>query len=137
MGLLQYQRDSVIRKVHGLSSDQAIWSPVASGTSALWVLNHLATAEQSWILQRFAGGSGDSEVPLARDLSSACARYVEVSARVDAEIASHELTELCTTPSDDAPVNLRWILAHLLEETARHAGHLDLITEMLDGRTGR
>ena len=39
--------------------------------------------------------------------------------------------------ADEAPVNLRWVLMHLLEETARHAGHADILRELIDGRTGR
>lgn len=39
--------------------------------------------------------------------------------------------------TDGPPVNLRWVLAHLLEETARHAGHADILGELIDGRSGR
>ncbi|MGH3255691.1 MAG: DUF664 domain-containing protein [Streptosporangiaceae bacterium] len=45
--------------------------------------------------------------------------------------------ELCRAPDVDSPINLRWVLTHLLEETARHAGHADIIRELIDGRTGR
>jgi hypothetical protein len=47
------------------------------------------------------------------------------------------LDELCRQPDSGPPVNLRWVLAHLLEETARHAGHADILAELIDGRTGR
>ena len=46
-------------------------------------------------------------------------------------------TELCRAPEADTPINLRWVLMHLLEETARHAGHADILRELIDGRTGR
>ena len=47
------------------------------------------------------------------------------------------LDELCRRPDADPPVSLRWVLLHLLEETARHAGHADIIRELIDGGTGR
>ena len=47
------------------------------------------------------------------------------------------LDELCRRPDADPPVSLRWVLMHLLEETARHAGHADILRELIDGRTGR
>jgi hypothetical protein len=47
------------------------------------------------------------------------------------------LDEVCRHVGDEAPVNLRWVLMHLLEETARHAGHADILRELVDGTTGR
>jgi hypothetical protein len=48
------------------------------------------------------------------------------------------LTDVCARPEPALdPVNLRWVLMHLLEETARHAGHADIIRELIDGGTGR
>ena len=47
------------------------------------------------------------------------------------------LDELCRRPDADPPVSLRWVLMHLLEETARHAGHADILRELIDGRTDR
>lgn len=137
LALLTFQRESVIRKVEGLSSQQARWSPVRSATSALWLLNHLADAERSWVIVRFAGRSAELTVTAPDDLARSVVQYVETSREVDLIIRSHDLSELTRAESIEPPVNLRWVLAHLLEETARHAGHLDLITELLDGRTGR
>ncbi len=51
--------------------------------------------------------------------------------------AAPALDEVCRRPTDEAPVNLRWVLMHLLEETARHAGHADILRELVDGHTGR
>src|SRR5580704_5862114 len=55
MALLQYQRDSLVRKVSGLREADARVSPVPSGTSLLWLVKHLEQAEALWILHRFAG----------------------------------------------------------------------------------
>jgi hypothetical protein len=51
--------------------------------------------------------------------------------------AAPSLDELCTRVGDEAPVNLRGVLMHLLEETARHAGHADILRELIEGHTGR
>lgn len=51
--------------------------------------------------------------------------------------AASGLDEVCREVGGEAPVNLRWVLMHLLEETARHAGHADIVRESIDGSTGR
>ena len=140
LALLQFQRESLVRKVEGVSEEQARWSPVATGTSLLWLVKHLAGAEGLWVLQRFAGRTGfvrDDEVGPEDSVGSAVAAYREMWAAVDGVVAGASLADLCRADEGRPPVDLRWILAHLLEETARHAGHADLIREQLDGSTGR
>ena len=64
--------------------------------------------------------------------------YKGVWREVDAVIeTSPSLDQACRYVGDEAPVNLRWVLMHLLEETARHAGHADILRELIDGATGR
>jgi hypothetical protein len=137
--LLQYQRDSFARKVAGLDSGLAACSPVGSGTSLLWLTNHVADAEANWVLRRFAGRTeGDGAGPPAPGIDEAIARYQRVWRDVDAVLDATASLDAECAKFDDAPVvNLRWILAHLLEETARHAGHADILCELIDGRTGR
>jgi len=53
--LLQYQRDSLVRKVAGLDEASVRWSPVGTGTSLLWLIKHMTRAEITWVLRRFAG----------------------------------------------------------------------------------
>lgn len=136
--LLQYQRDSFVRKVLGVGPAAAETSPVSSGTSLLWLTNHLADAEVTWILRRFAprpGGEPFDEH--AASIGDAVARYQQVWRQTDTVIDSASLDEPCP-PFDGLPaVNLRWIVMHLLEETARHAGHADILRELIDGQTGR
>jgi hypothetical protein len=140
--LLQYQRESVVRKVAGVSDNDARRSPVPTGTSLLWLLKHLARAEALWFLERFAGEEVEREL-LEHDvgpedtLQAAIARYRATWARVDAVIATSELDTICAGVNDEANPDLRWVLAHLLEETARHAGHADILRELIDGQTGR
>jgi hypothetical protein len=72
-------------------------------------------------------------------LAAAVEAYRATWARADAVIAAAAtLDEPCRGPAaDEARVNLRWVLMHLLEETARHAGHADILRELIDGQTGR
>src|SRR5215471_1242633 len=53
--LLQYQRESLASKADGVDEERARWSPVGSGTSLLWLMRHMAAAEVTWVLHRFAG----------------------------------------------------------------------------------
>ena len=136
--LLQYQRESVVRKVEGLAAADAARSPLPSGTSPLWLVAHLAQAEVTWVEQRFAGlspqGAGDAD---AATLDEALDAYRAAWRRVDAIVSSSALDDTCRADVAVPPVNLRWVLAHLLEETARHAGHADVLRELTDGVTGR
>ena len=134
--LLQFQRESVVRKVEGVPDAEAAASPVASGTSLLWLVLHLAAAESLWVEHRIAGGEvvvpdGDGTV------AGAVAAYRAAWARVDPILASAPLDAPCATTDGESSVSVRWVLGHLLEETARHAGHADIIRELLDGATGR
>ena len=141
LALLQYQRDSFVKKISGVSEEAARRSYVASGTSLLWLAKHMARAESLWLLHRFAGQetviNGDQVGP-EDTVQSAIAAYQQTWVRTDAVVAAAmSLDELCREMGDEAPVNLRWVLMHLLEETARHAGHADVLREMVDGETGR
>jgi hypothetical protein len=139
LGLLQYQRDSFVRKVSGVDSVVASSSPVASGNSLLWLANHMADAESTWVLQRFASRPVSvHDADHARTMEEAVARYRRVWNAVDAVVAAARTLDAPCPDFDGGPeINLRWILAHLLEETARHAGHADILRELLDGAVGR
>jgi uncharacterized damage-inducible protein DinB len=139
--LLQFQRDSLVRKLADLDDDAARRPLVGSGTSLMWLVKHLAAAEITWVLSRFAGRDvdiPDETVGPGDTLVAVVAAYRATSARVDAAISEVASLDEVGRPGGDLPgVNLRWVMAHLLEETARHAGHADILREMIDGRTGR
>jgi len=140
LALLQYQRESLVKNVEGVSAARAAWSPVPSGTNLLWLIIHAADAEQTWIVRRFAGMATDvgEEPPLPDPLDHAVARYRATWTTVDALVAGADgLDDRCEGDETDPPVTLRWVLVHLLEETARHAGHADIIRELIDGTVGR
>ena len=141
LALLQYQRDSLVRKVSGLGSPEARRSPVPSGTTLLWLIKHMAGAEIIWLQDRFAGRAveiPDEIVHPDDTLDSAVACYQETWRQSAAIVrGSASLDEPCRHPDRLPVVNLRWVLDHLLEETARHAGHADILRELIDGQTGR
>jgi uncharacterized damage-inducible protein DinB len=139
--LLQYQRSSLVRKTIGVDEDAARRAYVESGTTLLWLLKHMVRAETVWIVRRFAGE--DVELPddtgaPSDTVAAAVDAYRDMWPRTDAIVAaSPSFDERCREVGDEAPVNLRWVLTHLLEETARHAGHADILRELIDGQTGR
>jgi hypothetical protein len=100
----------------------------------------MARAEITWVLYRFAG----QDVPIpddtprpGEDLDGAVDFYRSTWPRIDAVAFAAPLDQLCRRSDADPPVSLRWVLMHLLEETARHAGHADILRELIDGRVGR
>ena len=71
-------------------------------------------------------------------LATAIDAYRATWTRVDAIVASAPNLDVeCATTDGESSVNLRWVLMHLLEETARHAGHADILRELIDGQAGR
>jgi hypothetical protein len=140
LALLQYQRQSLVKKVEGVSRDQAVWSPVPSGTNLLWLVLHMADAEQTWMVRLFAGLPTDvgEEPPEPDPVSHAVSQYRATWSTVDALVVGADgPDDRCRGEETLPPVTLRWVLAHLLEETARHAGHADIIRELIDRAVGR
>jgi uncharacterized damage-inducible protein DinB len=138
--LLQYQRESLVRKVDGVSEASARQQFVGTGTTLLWLMQHMARAESTWVVQRFAGEDvdpSDDAVYPSDTVAAAIESYRAMWSRVDAIVSAASLEDSCRATGDDIATNLRWVLMHLLEETARHAGHADIIRELVDGTTGR
>jgi len=140
LALLQFQRESFVRKLEGVVDAEARRSPVASGTSLLWLARHLARAETVWVRIRFAGEDlpiPDDSVAEGDTIAAAVDAYRATWRAVDAIVASEPSLDAPCSDGFEPPVNLRWVLMHLLEETARHAGHADILRELIDGDTGR
>jgi hypothetical protein len=95
----------------------------------------MADAETIWLVNRFT--ATPLERPAAATVAEAVIRYRSTWAEVDAIVEGANLDDECPRFDDQPIVNLRWILGHLLEETARHAGHADILRELIDGSTGR
>jgi hypothetical protein len=142
LALWQFQRESLVRKVEGVDEQDARRSPAESGTTLLWLMKHMSTAEMLWIAHRFAGSDisvvPDDAVGDGDTVAAAIAGYRATWTRVDRLVAAApNLDAVCAQVGAEAPVNLRWVLMHLLEETARHAGHADILRELIDGSAGR
>jgi hypothetical protein len=138
--LLQFQRDSLVRKITGADEGAARRPVVGSGTTLLWLIKHMTRAEIVWILVRFAGQDvpiPDDAVEAGDTIPGVVSGYRAAWARADSITATAGLDQPCRPSSGELPVNLRWVLMHLLEETARHAGHADILRELIDGTTGR
>jgi uncharacterized damage-inducible protein DinB len=138
---LSYLRGAVIRKVEGLSEQDARWTPDGALIPLLGVVNHLTHVEWRWIDGGMLGrpvSRAESEFQPGPELSvpAALAAYRQRAVATDAMVrAASSLTEPCRR-DEDRDRDLRWVLLHLINETARHAGHADATRELLDGTTG-
>jgi uncharacterized damage-inducible protein DinB len=135
---LRYLRGAVMRNVEGLTDEQARWTPDGRLISPLGVMNHLTQVEWRWIDGGMRGESvsrSETEFTPGPELTvaAAVARYRVRAERTDAAVRSMALTDPCERHPG---ANLRWVLLHLINETARHAGHADATRELLDGTTG-
>jgi hypothetical protein len=135
LGLLRFQRESMLRKLDGLGENDAARRLVGSETTPIWLVDHLARAESTWVISRFAGRR-PPEITAPADVVAAAGSYRRTWALVEEIAGSADLAARCADP-EYADTPLRWVLAHLLEETARHAGHADILRELIDGSTGR
>lgn len=144
---LDFHREVLVRKVCGVSEQEARCRRVPSRTTLAGLVKHMIGVEQGWfqrvLAERPAGeigpniGGGDDSWALAEDetvesLVEEYRRTCEQSRRTAARFAL-----------DDAVphrrlgrVSLRWIYVHMIEETARHVGHADILREQTDGATG-
>lgn len=151
--LLNRERDAVIRISEDLPEAVVRTPGVPSGTNLLGLIRHLTAMEVRWFQQIFLGGPGDDDgsmrVPagVSREevvaaYRRACARSDQIAAECrDLSTLSTETARLPASTSRDADpgesgrVSLRMVIAHMLEETSRHAGHADILRELIDGET--
>ncbi len=135
---LGYLRASLVRKLEDLSEEQARWTPEGALISVLGVVNHLTHVEWRWLDGKMLGAEtsrSEAEFHPGPELTvaEACARYRARGAETARAARGLAVTEPCR---DGSGRDLRWVLLHLIEETARHAGHADATRELLDGTTG-
>ncbi|HEX8096037.1 DinB family protein [Jatrophihabitans sp.] len=141
---LSFARSCVLKKADGLSDEQLRRVLVASGTTILGLVQHLSEAERLWFGYDLLGSEPDPEadlgmaVPAGRSTEQVLAGYHEAIQASDAAIRSvGDPAALMARPVDGKRLSLRWLLAHATSETARHAGHADILREQIDGVTGR
>ena len=147
-GALDWYRAVVERKAEGLSLEEAGRVMTPTGLSLLGILQHLGYVERGWFREIFAGedvesvdseGNNSAEFVLdPGDTVESVALFYRGEVERSREIAGSSSLESLSrkTPWFGDRVSLRWILVHMLEETARHAGHMDVMREKIDGRTG-
>ncbi len=150
---LDFQRATMVGKAEGISDEQGVSRPVEPSTLSIsGLIKHLALVEESWFQSVFTGGelaepwasapfdrdkdwefnsaSADRISDLIAMYTSACEMSLQVVNGADS------LDQMSAKETRHGRVSLRWILLHMIEETARHAGHADLIRERIDGSTG-
>jgi hypothetical protein len=147
--MLEYVQQTALFKVRGLSQELARTAPVTTSplTTPASLLNHLRWNEHYWIEVVTLGGEdrapwsdehpdGEMEAGLELPLDQVIDDYstqVQLTRRLLADLDFDTETE---QPLKDFHPNVRWVVAHLIEETARHNGHLDLLRELADGSVG-
>jgi uncharacterized damage-inducible protein DinB len=149
--LLSYLRLTVHAKCVGLSQADAVRTPLESSPamSIAGLVSHLRWSEVFWIDVVFLGGinpwpgtDDDSELQMRRGLEQPLAElldeYAAQAAHTDDVIADHDWDAEAVGRDERTgkPFALRYIITHLIAETARHDGHLDILRELADGVTG-
>jgi uncharacterized damage-inducible protein DinB len=150
---LDYQRETILAKAEGLNQEQLAQRIPTSALTIAGMLYHLALVEEFWMEVRFAGLPAREDLAgvdwdadpdwefrtattmdpdeLRKRYRAACDRSRQVAAAADS------LDQMSVFKGDnDWQFSLRWVLLHLIEETARHAGHADLLREAIDGTVG-
>ncbi|WP_213451670.1 DinB family protein [Rhizomonospora bruguierae] len=154
-GYLDFYRAAVLRKLSGLTEQQARRSVVPSGWSPLELVVHLMWVERRWLCWGFlaeptpepwgdngpgAGPHGRWQVPAEVTMAQALERFTEQCERSRQIVAGVPLARRAALggrfPTPEKAPTLGWILFHVLQEYARHAGHLDVAREIMDGTTG-
>jgi len=144
---LDSQRETILWKIDGLDDEQLRRVIVPSGLTLLGLVKHLTADEHEWFVVNFAG-TGESifesdEDPdldfhvqadetteqIVEGYKNACRRSREIYASADSLDATF-------THPRRGTMSLRWMMNHMIEETARHAGHADVLRELIDGATG-
>ncbi|MET7531432.1 MULTISPECIES: DinB family protein [Streptomyces] len=151
LSFVEAQRGGLRRSVLGLSEAQAASRPSASELSLSGLLKHVAECELNWLrlaqqrpneLQRTEETWGDSFRLVGEEtVPQILAFWDDVAAQTAEFVAAlpglDETFPLPPAPwfPKDGKVSMRWMLLHLVEEIARHAGHADIVRESLDGKT--
>lgn len=147
-GFLQFLRETIVAKCTGLSEEQMRLTPTVSSMNLLGMVKHLTIVERYWFQGVFLDADvdlpwsaedpdGDWRTHEADIAAAALEAYIAECKISDQVMSEHELSELAAwATSKDERRSLRWILVHMIEETARHAGHADILRESIDGSTG-
>jgi hypothetical protein len=144
LAFLRFARHCLVKKTEGLDDEQLRRVLVPSGTSLLGLVQHVTDGERWWFGHHVAGDPRWSDVDFGMVVSPD-RTTAEVFAAFDEAVAASEEI-MAGVPDLDAPLavlvdgqqlSVRWLMAHKTSEIARHAGHADILRELIDGVTGR
>lgn len=147
-GFLDFLRASVVWKCGGLTDEQARRRHLPSElTTIAGLLGHLTLVENYWFRVVLDGQpdewkealeldrDAEFRVALTTPIEQLVAGYEAEVARCREVVAAREFTDTVLFKGD-RQLNVRWVVTHMIEETSRHLGHLDLLRELTDGLTG-
>ena len=144
---LDFHRQVLVGKVDGISENEARHRRVPSKTTLAGLIKHMTGVERGWFQVVLAGrtpedvgpdvGGGDEGWDLAEDetVSSLVKEYEQACEQSRQTAARFALDDAVPEPGMGR-VSLRWIYVHMIEETARHVGHADILREQTDGAAG-
>jgi Protein of unknown function (DUF664) len=150
---LEYYRAVVVRKAEGISEEDARRATCPpSDLTIIGIVRHLTEVERTWFRRDIAGEDapplyygeahptsdrdGDFHPPDDATLAAALAAYADEVARSRAVLVTVASLDDVERGAHSTPRNVRWILVHMIEEYSRHAGHLDLLRQPIDGEVG-
>jgi hypothetical protein len=145
--MLDFLRATAVMKAEGLTDEQAFATPVPPSTlTPAGVVKHLSATERFWFSIDFAGldvpwpytdddPHGNFRIDEGDTLVAIVEEYERECERSRAAIVGADLDDMAS--GEGMTFNLRYALVHMIEETARHCGHLDLLRETTDGETGQ
>ena len=146
---LDRYRETILWKLEGVTTEQASARLVPSASTLLGIVKHLAYVERGWFPIYFAGGPVnypwaedepdpdiDFRVSVTDTIESVSRLYREEIVRSREIVAGASLDDL-SKEQNRGPRTLRWNMVHMIEETARHAGHADILRELTDGAIGQ
>ncbi|HJR46046.1 MAG TPA: DinB family protein [Actinomycetota bacterium] len=146
-GFLDHYRKTMLQICSGVSDEDLRRPMVPSGTSLLGMIKHLAWVERGWFQEGVANEPVD--YPFPDDDPDADFRiepdetteeilelYRGACDRSRRALAEASLDDMLENPNRHRDYNVRWVVVHMIEETARHAGHADILREQIDGTIG-
>ena len=140
LSFLDQYRDTMVFKISGLDEEQARWTPAPTANSLLVLIVHLTGVEMGWSERTILGREIErdrqaefDELVRSTTVERAVAAYIKRGEQTNEIIRAADLDAPCP---GDAGYSVRWVVLHLIEETARHAGHADITRELIDGAVG-
>jgi uncharacterized damage-inducible protein DinB len=144
---LDFHRQVLVSKVDGISENEARQRRVPSKTTLAGLIKHMIGVERGWFQEVLAGrnredigpnvGGGDESWDLAQnETASSLVKEYEQTCEQSRQTAARFALDDAVPQPDMGQVSLRWVYVHMIEETARHVGHADILREQTDGAAG-